>query len=119
MPEEVLLHCFGGSELAFEVEANIHCDGPNAIDPPWLAVGCSVIAGDACGTCGTPIAAHPASGIVLPREGSATWSMSGHFDDPASSSCVLAGQGNVADPAPESIVHRCRTTFVLTSLARH
>ncbi len=118
LPEEVLLYCFGSTELAFDVEANIHCEQPDPIDPAWLAVRCGVLAGDSCGACGTPIAAEPSTGIVLPREEFATWSMRGHFDDPAASSCVLAAQGNVPDPAPESIVHRCRTTFVLTSLTR-
>ena len=89
------------------------------IDPAWLAVGCGAIAGDSCGTCGIPIAGAPSAGIVLPREELATWSMRGHFDDPAAAGCQATAQGNFVDPAPESVVHRCRTIFVLTSLARH
>lgn len=118
LPEEVLLHCFGGAELAIEVEANIHCEGRNAIDPAWLAVDCGVIAGDSCGTCGTAIAAEPSAGIALPREDYARWSIRGHFDDPAAASCQSNATAGVGDPSPDLVVHRCRTTFVLTSLTR-
>jgi hypothetical protein len=118
LPEEVLVHCFGGTEIAFDVEANVHCEGPNAFDPAWLAVGCGAIAGDSCGTCGIPIAGAPSAGIVLPREELATWSMRGHFDDPAAASCQMNATAGLGDPSPELVVHRCRTIFVVTSLAK-
>jgi hypothetical protein len=119
LPEELLIHCFGGTERTFELDANVYClqpEGP-AIEPAWLGMGCSFLSGDACGSCGIPIAVDPQFG-TLPREELARWSFAGHFDDPAAATCRLAAPSGIDDPSPELVIHRCRTTFVLTSLLR-
>jgi hypothetical protein len=116
--EEVLLYCFGGSELAFELDANVYCLAADAvpIEPAWMGDGCEYLSGDACGSCGIPVAVEPQFGL-LPGEELARWSFRGHFDDPAAASCRLVSPV-AGDPVPELVVHRCRTTFVLTSLIR-
>ncbi|HEX4898008.1 MAG TPA: hypothetical protein VFV53_06565 [Candidatus Limnocylindrales bacterium] len=118
IPEELLIHCFGGSELSFEHDANVYClpAGALSIEPAWLSSGCGYLSGDACGWCGLSLAIVPGSG-VLPTEEVARWSVRGHFDDPAAASCRATGP-IVGDPSPEAIVFGCRTTFVLTSLDR-
>jgi hypothetical protein len=119
LPEELLVHCYGGTERTFELDANVYClqpEGP-AIEPAWLGMGCGLLSGDACGSCGIPIAVDPQFGM-LPREELARWSFAGHFDDPAAATCRLAAPSGIDDPSPELVVHRCRTTFVLTSLVR-
>jgi hypothetical protein len=118
LPEELLIHCFGGSELSFEHDANVYClpaDAP-PIEPAWLSSGCGYLSGDACGWCGLNLAIEPGTG-VLPTEQVAHWSVRGHFDDPAAASCRATGP-IVGDPSAEAIVFACRTTFVLTSLLR-
>jgi hypothetical protein len=116
--EEILIHCFGGSEISMEIEANIYCLPAYAfpIEPAWMGAGCGYLSGDACGWCGFTTAVDPRFG-VLPDEEVARWSISGHFDDPAAMSCHRVAPG-AGDPSPEAVVHRCRTTFVLTSLVR-
>lgn len=118
IPEELLIHCFGGSELAFEHDANVYCLPADAlpIEPEWLSSGCGYLSGDACGSCGLNLAIEPGTG-VLPTEQVAHWSVRGHFDDPAAGSCRATGP-IVGDPSAEAIVFGCRTTFVLTSLRR-
>ena len=121
LSEELLLHCFGGSELSIELEANVFClpgDAVATVEPAWLAVDCGVLSGDACGACGIPIAADPQFGFDLPKEDLAKWALSGHFDDPATASCRPSAVPGPDGPSLELIVHRCRTTFVLTSLTR-
>ena len=118
IPEELLIHCFGSSELSFEHDANVYCLPADAlpIEPAWLSSGCGYLSGDACGWCGLNLAIKPGSG-VLPSEEVARWSLRGHFDDPAAASCRATGP-IVGDPSAEAIVFGCRTTFVLTSLRR-
>lgn len=121
LPEELLLHCFGGSELSMELEANVFClpgEAVATVAPGWLAVDCGVLSGDACGACGIPIAADPQFGFELPKEDLARWALSGHFDDPAAASCRPSAVPGTDAPSLELIVHRCRTTLVLTSLTR-
>ena len=122
LPEELLVHCFGGAELAFELEANVYCLSPQAgslevpVEPAWFSPRCGSLSGDACGSCDIPLAVDPQFG-ALPREDHALWSFSGHFDDPAAASCGPV-VGTVDALTLASIVLRCRTTFVLTSLVR-
>jgi hypothetical protein len=77
-------------------------------------MGCGLLSGDACGSCGVALAVDPEYG-ALPREEPGRWSFRGHFDDPAAAGC-RATAPVVGDPSPAQIVHRCRTTFVLTWL---
>jgi hypothetical protein len=114
--EELLIHCFGGAELAFEHDANVFCLDQDAlpVDPVWLASGCGYLSGDACGSCGLNLAVMPGWG-TLPAEQPGRWALRGHFDDPAADGC-RATAPIVGDPSPAQIIHRCRTTFVLTWL---
>jgi hypothetical protein len=115
-PDELLVHCFGGSELSFELDANVYClpEDVRAIEPAWFGMGCGLLSGDACGSCGVALAVDPEYG-ALRREEPARWSFRGHFDDPAADGC-RATAPIVGDPSRAQIIHRCRTTFVLTSL---
>jgi hypothetical protein len=120
--DDVLIHCFGSRDQTFELEANLNCspDDPARVEHEWLARECSLLSGDACGSCGLRIAAHPDSGIELPdRPDIATglWAITGHFDDPAAASCAI---GRDADDGllAEWAVHYCRGTFVMTALER-
>ncbi|MCI0582819.1 MAG: hypothetical protein L0227_07985 [Chloroflexi bacterium] len=117
--DELLLHCFGGSELIFELESGIGClpSERAPIEPDWFDVDCWSLSGDACGSCGLPLAVDPQHGS-LPAEEHALWLFRGHFDDPAAASCRLADPAALGGMSAEEVVHRCRTTFVLTSLVR-
>lgn len=116
--DEVLIHCFGNGELEFELEAGMFCfpDDPALIAHDWLGLECGMLSGDACGTCGLRVAAHPDSGFEIPRD-HARWAIRGHFDDPAAAECA---PGPDADPnrIEQAAVHACRSTLVLTSLER-
>ena len=121
LPPEVLVHCFGRSELSFELDANVYClpDEVRQVDPAWFGAGCGELSGDACGSCGLSIAADPALGIAIPREQSGRWAFKGHFDDAAAASCRAPTGGTADTQVPEQFgVHLCRMTFALTSLER-
>jgi hypothetical protein len=114
---ELLVHCFGGTELEFDLDAHVYClaDEVRQVDPAWFGAGCGLLSGDACGTCGLSIAADPASGVELPTSASQNWRITGHVDDPAAASC--SGGPPAGDSlVPEYVVHLCRMTFVVTSL---
>ena len=117
--DDVLLHCFGSRDLTFELDASLYCspDDPARVEHDWLALECSLLSGDACGTCGMRIAAHPDADIELPDRDSGRWAMTGHFDDPAAANCAK-GQDADGGLLAEWAVHYCRTTFVLTALER-
>jgi hypothetical protein len=117
--DETLIHCFGSREIEFEIDGGLSCfpDDPRLIDHPWLGRNCDMLTGDACGTCGLRIAAHPDADFEIPDREHARWAVGGHFDDPAAAECVPGPDG---DPSriEQTAVHVCRTTFVLTSLER-
>jgi hypothetical protein len=117
--DEVLIHCFGRDKLEFEIDAAISChpDVPSWIDHDWLGPDCTMLSGDACGTCGLRIAAHPDADVDLPEQDHAHWTVRGHFDDPASSECTPAPDVTPAQMV-QAAVHACRSTFVLTKLER-
>jgi len=117
--DELLVHCFGGSELSFELDSSISCRASelSPIEPVWMSVDCSSLSGDACGWCGLPLAADPQYG-TLPVGESALWAFRGHFDDPVAATCRLVAPESSSDPSPEAVIHRCRTMFVVTSLTR-
>ena len=119
MLDEVLIHCLGDKDISFEMDASVSCfpNDPRMIDHDWLGVECGMLWGDACGTCGLRIAAHPDAGIDLPDRDSARWAIRGHFDDPAAAECV-PGPDDDTGRIPQAAVHACRTTFVLTRLER-
>ena len=118
MLDEVLIHCFGDGTIEFELDASVSCfaDDPRVIDHDWLGLECSMLSGDACGTCGLRIAAHPEAGLDIARD-YARWAVEGHFDDPASAAC-LPSPGVEPAQLQQAAVHACRGTLVLTSLER-
>lgn len=121
-PPEILLHCFGSSEIEFELDANVGCIAENArsgVEPSWFSQGCFLLSGDACGSCGLDLASDPASGVRIPELESARWLFRGHFDDAAAAECRSAfpPSGDTILP-DEVVVHFCRTRFVLTALTR-
>jgi hypothetical protein len=121
LPVEVLVHCFGSSELSFELGANVYClaDGVRVVEPAWFGSGCGELSGDACGGCDLPIAADPVSGVKIPDQEHARWSFTGHFDDPAALTCHAPTPAAGDSIAPEDYaIHLCRMTFVLTDLTR-
>jgi hypothetical protein len=117
--DEVLIHCLGDKDITFEMEAGVSCfpDDPRLIEHDWLGLECSMLWGDACGTCGLRIAAHPDAGIDMPERDHARWSIRGHFDDPAAAECA-PGPDDDTGRIEQAAVHTCRTTFVLTKLER-
>ena len=117
--DEVLIHCLGDRDIEFEMEAGISCfpDDPHVIQHDWLGLECSMLWGDACGTCGIRVAAHPEAKFDMPDREHALWAVRGHFDDPAAEDCT---RGPDAPPSTldQAAVHACRSTLVLTSLER-
>jgi hypothetical protein len=121
LPKELALHCFGRSELAFELDALIGRAAPSdttRIEPEWLSAGYYALSGDSCGPCGLPIAADPSSSVELPEQAEGRWAFSGHLDDPIAASCRPTTALGPGAPSTDLTVHRCRTTLVLTSLRR-
>ena len=63
--------------------------------------------------------AHPDADLA-PPEGGDVVSVTGHYEDPAATSCrasvdpVFADEGDVALPDPAQVVLTCRATFVWT-----
>lgn len=117
--DEVLIHCLGDGDITFEMEAGVSCfpDDPRLIEHDWLGLECGMLWGDACGTCGLRIAAHPDAGIEMPERDYARWAIRGHFDDPAAAGCT-PGPDDDTGRIEQAAVHTCRTTFVLTKLER-
>jgi hypothetical protein len=94
-----------------------HPEDPRVIEHDWLGLDCGMLSGDACGTCGLRIAAHPDAAFEMPERDYAHWAVRGHFDDPASSTCVPA-PGVEPAQTDQMAVHACRSTLVLTTLER-
>lgn len=118
--DELLLHCFGATELAFELDSGVSChtfEGP-LVKPAWFSLDCGSLSGDACGSCAIPLAVDPRFGALPAEQERGRWAFRGHFDDAAASTCRLADASGARAIDLARVVHRCRTTFVLTSLVR-
>ena len=121
-PPEILVHCYGSSEIEFELDANVGClaqDVRSGFEPSWFGQGCFSLSGDACGSCGLDLASDPASGVAMPDLESARWRFKGHFDDPAAAGCraTVPPAGDTVLPE-EVLIHFCRTRFAVTELTR-
>jgi hypothetical protein len=101
------------SETASTVEATVgHCQGGVVqVEPAWLGYACWSVS-DATGSMG--LHANPGSGITFPDD-LVRARMTGHFDDPAATTCVYTGDNDPAGGTPSASeqVFLCREAFVV------
>lgn len=104
------LRCFGGVSVAVEGTVG-HCQGGVVLaEPGWLAYACWAVNDD---TGAMNLHADPASGITFPDE-LVRARMTGHFDDPAATTCVHIGEADPATtPSTSEQVFICREAFVV------
>jgi len=112
-PPGVLLACLGDHPLT--LVGTYGCGGcggtePGIYEPFWLAAPVHADFLWVKWRIGMSLALHiaPDSGLAFPPEGSIV-RMTGHFNDPAASTCVLTE----ADGNRESIEQGCREAFVV------
>ncbi len=120
------LACFGRRELVISAFVN-EPDGIGgtsnfAITPRWIVSGNLIVFGSAREV--SPgfgdgsfffVSARPSAGDLQHRYARRWVTIRGHFDDPASASCVASGATGVT-PSRAQAVAICRTMFVLTSI---
>ena len=113
------LACFGSRELTLEgTTGGCFVSVPASVDPGWLnSVGCS-IAPD-----GYDPQAVPSPGALVLRfadgggvDADQRVTVTGHFDDPAASTCRSTPGFESDAPAPAFMVLGCRTQFVVTDI---
>lgn len=112
MPAWDRLRCFGGVSVAVEGTVG-HCQGGVVFaEPAWLAYDCWAVYDD---TGAMHLHADPASGITFPDE-LVRARMTGHFDDPAATTCVHPGEADPqTTPSTSEQVFMCREAFVVDS----
>lgn len=110
MPAWDRLRCFGGVSVTVEGTVG-HCQGGVVfVEPGWLGYACWRVHDD---TGAMGIHADPASGITFPDE-LVRARMTGHFDDPAATTCVHLGEPDPATtPSASEQVFLCREAFVV------
>jgi hypothetical protein len=110
MPAWDRVRCFGGASVTVEGTVG-HCQGGVVpAEPAWLAYACWAVSND---TGAMDIHADPASGITFPDE-LVRARMTGHFDDPAATTCVhLGGPDPATTPSTSEQVFLCREAFVV------
>jgi hypothetical protein len=111
MPAWDRVRCFGGVSVTVEGTVG-HCQGGVVfVEPAWLGYACWAVSDDT-GTIG--LHADPASGITFPDE-LVRARMTGHFDDPAASTCVYLEEPDPAGRTPSATeqVFLCREAFVV------
>jgi hypothetical protein len=105
------VRCFGAAQVSVEGTIS-HCQGGVVeVEPGWLGYACWVVT-DGAGT--IAIHANPESGIVFPDD-TVRARMTGHFDDPASTSCLYLGDPDPLGRTPSASeqVFLCREAFVV------
>ena len=115
--------CYGNAPLTFEASwgGGGVADCPKMPEPAWLACSAySLRPVGETGKVGVPelfVAVDPASDFAQPEAGTDI-RVTGHFDDPAASTCreTETGGGETPAPAAETVEH-CRRQFVVTDLA--
>jgi len=115
--------CYGDTPLTFEASwgGGGVADCPKMPEPAWLACSAySLRPVGETGKVGVPelfVAVDPASDFPQPEAGTDV-RVTGHFDDPAASTCreTETGGGETPAPAAETVEH-CRRQFVVTDLA--
>lgn len=104
------MRCSGG--VSVTVEGNVgHCQGGVVfVEPGWLGYACWRVSDD---TGAMGLHADPASGITFPDE-LVRARMTGHFDDPAATTCVNLEESNPeTTPSASEQVFLCREAFVV------
>lgn len=105
------VRCFGQTPVGVEGTTG-HCQGGVVLaGPEWLAYACWAVTDDT-GT--IAIHAEPGSGIVFPDD-TVRARLVGHFDDPASTTCVYLGDPDPLGRTPSASeqVFLCREAFVV------
>ena len=108
------VRCFGTTAVSVEGTVG-HCQGGVVqVEPEWLAYACWAVSD---GTSTMDIHADPASGISFPDD-IVRARLTGHFDDPASSTCVYLGDPDPLGQTPSAgeQVLLCREAFVVDTL---
>jgi hypothetical protein len=110
MPAWDRVRCFGGVSVTVEGTVG-HCQGGVVfVEPAWLAYACWTVSND---TGAIHLHADPASGITFPDE-LVRARMTGHFDDPAATTCVYLGEPDPGtSPSTSEQVFLCREAFVV------
>ena len=104
------VRCFG--DVAVTVEGTVgHCQGGVVfVEPGWLGYACWRVHDD---TGAMGIHADPESGITFPDD-LVRARMTGHFDDPAATTCIYLEEPNPAfTPSASEQVFLCREAFVV------
>ncbi|MGZ6213627.1 MAG: hypothetical protein ACXWMB_06500 [Candidatus Limnocylindria bacterium] len=104
------VRCFGGVSVTVEGTVG-HCQGGVVqVDPGWLGYACWTVHDD---TGAMNLHADPASGITFPDE-LVRARMTGHFDDPAATTCVYLGEPDPGTtPSAWEQIFMCREAFVV------
>lgn len=120
------LACFGGSSLTFTAIVNkaiSDCGVGPRVEPGWFCLpGVFVAVPNPSATVDLPpldVYWNPTSGLKSASfVAGAGVKVTGHFDDPAASTChitdVPAGQ---SPPAPDQVVLACRETFIVSAVS--
>lgn len=116
------LHCYGRTELVVTGTVDTPCcSPPNPIEysPAWLAAPNTPAFLRFAGSPGVVVAfrAHPDANLETPERGDVV-RVTGHFEDPAATSCRASVADDVEDPVelpdPARLILDCRATFVWT-----
>jgi hypothetical protein len=106
------VRCIAGAPVTIEGTIG-HCQGGVVLgDPEWLAYACWAVSD---GTGMIDIHASPTSGIVFPND-IVRARLTGHFDDPAASTCVARGDPSNPPGGVPSVgeqIFLCREAFVV------
>lgn len=104
------VRCFGDAPVTVEGTVS-HCQGGVVfVEPAWLAYACWRVSDN---TGAADIHADPESGITFPDQ-SVQARMTGHFDDPAATTCLYVGEPDPeTTPSRSEQVFLCREAFVV------
>lgn len=118
------LHCFGNNQIvltgAVELPEGVGYEGPFAYSPAWLAHPLAIPFLATAGGHVIGFRANPDADLEPPEDGDVV-RVTGHYEDPAATSCRVSVDPAFADevpqpvpPAPALAVLACRATFVWT-----
>jgi hypothetical protein len=104
------VRCFGDATVSVEGTVG-HCQGGVVfVEPGWLGYACWRVHDD---TGAMGLHADPSSGITFPDD-LVRARMTGHFDDPAATTCTYVGEPDPATtPSATEQVFLCREAFVV------
>jgi hypothetical protein len=118
------LHCFGNNQIVVtgtvELPEGVGYEGPFAYSPAWLAHPLAIPFLATAGGHVIGFRAPPDADLDPPEDGDVV-RVTGHFEDPAATSCRVTVDPAFADeepqpvpPEPAQAVLTCRATFVWT-----